>query len=495
MTRTTPGRIKPLRAAVPVLLLWTALTGAGLFGAARPASAQTEETYPNLEIFANILSLLQQNYVEEVDTRQVVEGAIKGMLATLDPHSSYLKPDHFKDLQVETTGRFSGIGIEITQRDNVLTVVSPIEGTPAYKKGLEAGDMILKIDGESTQDMSLTEAVNKLRGPKGSEVVISILRQGWTALKDVAIVRDVIPLLSIRAKLLEPDYGYVRITNFQAKTTADLKKALADLTADRDLQGLVLDLRNNPGGLLDQSFQVADLFIDDGVIVSTRGRMADQNVEYQAHPGGPDYSFPMVVLVNEGTASASEIVAGALQDHKRALILGTRTFGKGSVQTIIPLPDGAGLRMTTARYYTPNGTSIQAKGITPDVTVASRPAEPAGETKQQTKPHFLREKDLLRHFENEEEVENGLQEKNGAPEENVPEENMPEDNVPEGNVPGENGAGETSPTEGGEVMEERNGEEASGLETVTEEHLEADRQLHTALIVLKSLNILTGNAD
>ena len=317
-----------------------------------------QEAYKNLEIFSNVLSIVQQNYVDDIDTQETIEGAIKGMLSSLDPHSSFLKPDDFKELQVETKGSFSGIGIEITTKDNMLTVVSPIEDTPAFKAGIQAGDRIIKIEGESTKDMSLIEAVKKLRGQKGSEVTISIHREGWTDLQDFTIIRDVIPIHSVRSNILEPGYGYIRVTNFQRNTSNDLQASLEELLKEGPLRGLVLDLRNNPGGLLDSSVKIVDIFLDEGIIVSTKGRLKDQNMEFSAHGGGPEYDFPIVILINSGTASASEIVAGALQDHNRALILGTQSFGKGSVQTIIPMAAGSGLRLTTARYYTPNGTSI-----------------------------------------------------------------------------------------------------------------------------------------
>ncbi|MFH1090167.1 MAG: S41 family peptidase, partial [Pseudomonadota bacterium] len=313
-------------------------------------SADLQVVYHNLELFSNVLDEIQKNYVDEVNTQEVIQGAIKGMLMSLDPHSSFMNPDDFKEMMLETKGSFSGIGIEITIKDGILTVVSPIEGTPAFKKGLKAGDRIIKIGEEPTKDMSLMDAVKKLRGPKGSEVTISIHREGWRELMECILVRDVIPLTSVKSKRYERGYGYVRITNFQANTTKDISTAVDEFSGS-GLDGLILDLRNNPGGLLDQAIKVSDLFLNSGVIVSTRGRLQDQTVEYKAHSNGTEYTFPMIVLVNDGSASASEIVAGALQDHKRALILGTQTFGKGSVQTIIPMADGAGLRLTTARYY------------------------------------------------------------------------------------------------------------------------------------------------
>ncbi len=362
------------------------------------AEARPQEIYRNLEIFSNVLDLLQKNYVEEIDSKEIIEGAIKGMLTTLDPHSSYMKPDSFKELKIETKGSFSGIGIEISMRDGILTVVSPIEGTPAFKMGLQAQDKIIKINDEATKDLTLMEAVKRLRGPKGTEVTISIHREGLTELKDISIVRDVIPLISVKSKILDPGYGYIRIRNFQSKTTKEFKEALKTLNSDAPLQGLVLDLRNNPGGLLDQAVKISDIFLEEGMIVSTRGRLRDQNMEFKAHASGNDITYPVIVLVNEGSASASEIVAGALQDHKRALILGAQTFGKGSVQTIIPMTNGAGLRLTTARYYTPRGKSIQATGITPDIMVATRISHPEKTTDKKVK--FLREKDLKHHFKN-----------------------------------------------------------------------------------------------
>ena len=367
-------------------------------------SATAQDTYESLEAFSNVLNLVQENYVEEVDSQKAIEGAIRGMLNTLDPHSSYMKPDDFKELQVETQGSFTGIGIEITMKDNILTVVSPIEGTPAFTKGLKAGDKIVKIGDEQTQDMSLMEAVKRLRGPKGSEVTISIHRKGWSDIKEITMIRDVIPIHSVKSKLLEPGYPYIRIINFQAQTTADFKKAFADLEKTGKVKGLIVDLRNNPGGLLDQAVKIADIFIDEGVLVSTKGRIKEQNSVFYAHNNGNKYNFPVVVLVNEGSASASEIVAGALQDHKKAVIVGAQTFGKGSVQTIIPMDNGAGLRLTTARYYTPSGRSIQATGITPDIIVAS-PTNLSVDNddkddEQDKKPKYLREKDLKHHIGN-----------------------------------------------------------------------------------------------
>jgi carboxyl-terminal processing protease len=358
---------------------------------------ERQQTYKDLEIFANVLTLLQQHYVDKIDTNEVIIGAINGMLTSLDPHSSYMQPDDFKELQEETKGSFSGIGIEITIRDGILTVVSPIEGTPAFKQGIGAGDQIIRINAESTKDMSLMKAVKKLRGEKGTKVTITVHRPGGQALKDFTLTRDVIPLHSVKSMQLEPGQLYIRITNFQAATTRDVRNVLNKFSKKQPLKGVVLDLRSNPGGLLDQAVKVSDIFLDKGVIVSTRGRNPEQEMIFEAHNGSGKFTFPMVVLVNGGSASASEIVAGALQDHGRAIIIGTVTFGKGSVQTIIPMPNGAGIRLTTARYYTPSGDSIQETGITPDVIVPFQ--EPVKkETIQQ--PWEIREKDLPGHFSN-----------------------------------------------------------------------------------------------
>ncbi len=358
---------------------------------------EREQTYKKLELFSNILSILQENYVEEINTDEVIEGAINGLLHSLDPHSSYLSPQSFQELQDETQGSFTGIGIEITVKDGKLTVVSPIEGTPAFKAGLRVNDTIVKIGDKWTKDLSPMDAVKTLRGPKGSEVTISIHREGWEELKEFTLVRDIIPLISVRSFYIDKGIAYTRITNFQSRTTDDYLNALEALEDEQKLRAIILDLRYNPGGLLNQAVSIADLFLDSGLIVYTKGRTEDQNMVFQARKPGTRIKVPLIVLVNEGSASASEIVAGAIQDHKRGLVLGTKTFGKGSVQTIVPLQDGAGLRMTTARYFTPSGRSIQVKGITPDVQVDYIPyKEPE---KKQTST-FPREADLDNHFLN-----------------------------------------------------------------------------------------------
>ncbi len=396
---------KFIKTTLIVSVLLIIFAGIGLYQIRQAASANEDNIYKELSSFAAVLDLVQRNYVEEVSAKKLITGAIKGMLSSLDPHSAYMQPEDFKELTVETKGSFTGIGIEITLRDGILTVVSPIEGTPAYKAGLKANDKILKINGKSTKNMSLIDAVKLLRGPKGSKVTISIFREGWKQLKDITIVRDVIPIKSVRFKKLEDGYGYVRISNFREKTFSELTKALDELEKDKGLQGLILDLRNNPGGLLDQAVKVSDEFLDSGLIVYTDGRIPSQKTKFEAHPNKKPHKYPIVVVVNEGSASASEIVAGALQDHKRAIILGTQTFGKGSVQTIFPLSDGSAVRLTTARYFTPSGRSIQAEGIEPDIIVPFIPEEKK-ETKEDKSPfHFLKEKDLEGHLPGEKEKE------------------------------------------------------------------------------------------
>jgi carboxyl-terminal processing protease len=327
------------------------------------------ETYENLKVFTEVLSYVEANYVEEVDPNKLVHGAIRGMLRTLDPHSSFMPPEVYREMQIETEGRFGGLGIEITIRDDILTVVSPIEGTPAFRAGIEPGDQIVKVDGESTKDMSLVDAVKKLRGLEGSTVTISILRKDFAEPKDFTLTRAVIQIKSVRWKKLPDDIGYIKLRSFQKTTADELAEALQDLE-EQHVRALVLDLRNNPGGLLEQAITVSDEFLEPGkLIVYTKGRLAGQNMKGFSKSERAYITPSMVILINEGSASASEIVAGALQDLGRATVMGTQSFGKGSVQTIIPLSDGSGLRLTTAKYFTPKGREIQGKGITPDVIV------------------------------------------------------------------------------------------------------------------------------
>jgi carboxyl-terminal processing protease len=361
-------------------------------------SAEDQTVYENLQIFSDVLDIVKENYVQKVESDELIEGAISGMLRTLDPHSSYLDPDAYKELQVETKGSFGGIGIEITVRDGVLTVVSPLEGTPAYELGIQAGDQILRVDGEPTKEMTLMEAVKKMRGPKGTNVVLTIMREEFAKPQDFVVTRDTIAIKSVRSKTLEPGYGYIRISQFQSSTARDLRKDISELEKEnKPLKGLILDLRNNPGGLLDQAVKVSDEFLNEGLIVYTGGRLKSQDMRFEAHMNTRPHSYPVVVLVNEGSASAAEIVAGALQDHKRAVVVGVKTFGKGSVQTVMPLRNGAALRLTTALYYTPSGRSIQAKGIVPDIVVERTITRGMEDDRQGSKA--IREEDLKNHME------------------------------------------------------------------------------------------------
>jgi carboxyl-terminal processing protease len=365
---------------------------------ARRVGADIESAYGKLKVLADVLAIVERNYVEPVKTNNLINGAINGMLETLDPHSNYMTPEVYKEMQTETRGSFGGIGFEITIRDKVLTVVAPIEDTPASRAGIQSGDLILRIDGKSTKDMTLMEAVKLMRGPQGTQVTITIMRQGFTEPKDLTLTRAIIPIRSVRSRMLEPGYGYIKLSQFIERTFPDMEAALKKLEGrDGSLKGLILDLRNNPGGLLEQAVKVADEFLNSGMIVYTEGRVEGQKMKFFAQKKEKMREFPMIVLVNGGSASASEIVAGALQDHGRAVILGTQTFGKGSVQTIIPLEDGSALRLTTARYYTPNGRVIQAQGITPDIVVPDL----IPEGKRNTAPRFMREKDLEHHLQGE----------------------------------------------------------------------------------------------
>lgn len=369
-------------------------------GAQHRCAAQggNHDQYEAMEMLTDVLAIVKKNYVEEVDTKKLIYGAINGMLVSLDPHSSFMPPDMYKEMKIDTKGSFGGLGIEITVKDGFITVISPIEDTPAYKAGIKPGDQIIKIEDKFTKDMSIMDAVKRMRGPKGTKVTITVMREGFEKPKEVALVRDIVQIKSVKYKTLDAGYGYVRIAQFQEKTDEDLTKALRTLRQENNgnLKGLVLDLRNDPGGLLDQAVKVCDHFITDGLIVYTEGRDPESKMKFFAHKGGEkEVNYPIVVLINGGSASASEIIAGALQDHNRAVIMGTQSFGKGSVQTIIPLSEDSGLRLTTALYYTPKGRSIQAKGITPDITVEAMEM-PMTEKKDGL---HLREKDLDNHFE------------------------------------------------------------------------------------------------
>ena len=349
-------------------------------------------TYDDLEIFADVMTLIENNYVDEIDTHSLIEGAIKGMLKTLDPHSSYMNPEIFHEMQVETEGEFGGLGIEITIDDGILTVVTPMEETPAWNAGMKAGDRIIMIEGQSTYDMTLMDAVRLMRGKKGTPVTITVVREGWEESKEITIVRDTIHVKSVKYDMLPDKWGYVRIRSFAKDTSLEMRNGISELKKD-GMKGLVLDLRNDPGGLLDQAVAVSEYFLKKGeLIVYTKGRLSQQNMRFSASKTSGDSDYPMVVLVNHGSASASEIVAGALQDLKRAIIVGVPTFGKGSVQTIIPLKSNSGLRLTTARYFTPSGQQIQGVGIQPDIVVEEAKVDVEKDDKK--KKRFLREKDL-----------------------------------------------------------------------------------------------------
>jgi len=355
-----------------------------------------------LRTFAEIFERIRSSYVEGVDDKTLLENAIHGMLGGLDPHSSYLGPDDFNDLKSSTSGKFGGLGIEVGLEDGFIKVVSPIDDTPAQKAGIKAGDLIIKLDDMPVKGIGLNDAVEKMRGEAGSEIVITILREGENQPLVFTLKRAQINITSVKSKVLEEGYGYLRITQFQENTGADINKALQTLmdTNKASLSGLILDLRNNPGGVLDASVAVSDTFIEQGLIVYTQGRVANADVRYEATVDTLAPDVPMIVLINGGSASASEIVAGALQDHGRALILGTQSFGKGSVQTVLPLNGDHALKLTTARYFTPNGRSIQAQGISPDIVVSPGTFTPAKSS------GFYKEADLEGHLENSKEADN-----------------------------------------------------------------------------------------
>jgi len=391
---------------------------AGILAAALVATAASVGSfaatrYEELSLFTNVLTLVRRNYVEPVDERKLVRGAVRGMLAELDPHSSFMDADAYKEMQVDTKGEFHGLGIEISKtRDGYIEVVSPIEGTPAASAGIRARDQIVAIcptevpadwddDCRSTKAMTLFDAVNLMRGRKGTKITIEVFRAGFERPKPYTIVRDVVKVVSVSARMLEPGYAYLRVRAFQERTASDLARALEQLheEAGEPFEGLVIDLRDNPGGLLNQAVQVADAWLSEGLVVYTKGRVEGQQQEFRADAAGTEPGYPITVIVNEGSASASEIVAGALQDHHRALVVGKKTFGKGSVQTVYPLEGGNGLRLTTALYYTPGGRSIQEVGIVPDIVVDQAPPV---EVAQEDQPHWrVRESDLEGHFTHE----------------------------------------------------------------------------------------------
>jgi carboxyl-terminal processing protease len=382
---------------VAAVVFWT--IGAGFFG---DLAAKSDETYEGLKIFADVIQLIEKEYVDDVESKELIQNAIQGMVQSLDPHSSLLPPEAFEDLQIDTKGKFTGIGIHITMKDGFVTVISPIEDTPAYNAGIKAQDRIVKVDGNPVKD--LRQAVNMMRGPKGTKVLVSIMRAGVKKPIDFELIRDIIPVVSVKALILKPGYGYIRLSQFSSTTTQELEEALNKVeSGEVPLKGLILDLRNNGGGLLNAAIKVSDLFLEEGKILSIKGRGKKNTKEYMATADSANRNYPMVVLINGGTASASEIVAGALQDQNRAMILGTTSFGKGSVQTVETLRDGSGLKLTIARYYTPSGRSIQAKGIEPDVVLKHRRLD----TEDLQEEGLLKEKDLLNHLEAEPEKKEG----------------------------------------------------------------------------------------
>jgi carboxyl-terminal processing protease len=340
------------------------------FGPLGPANAANSETYRQLNLFGDVFDRIRSDYVDQPEDSDLIDAAISGMLAALDPHSSYMNAEGFQEMQVQTRGEFGGLGIEVTMESGIVKVVAPIDETPAARAGIQGGDLITHLDGEQILNMTLGDAVDKMRGPVNSPIVLTIVREGVEEPFDIRIVRDIIRIRSVRYQADE-DVGYIRITTFNEQTQEGLHRAIRELNDEigDDIKGFIVDLRNNPGGLLDQAIYVSDTFLDRGEIVSTRGRNAEQTQRYNADSGDLAEGQPVVILINGGSASASEIVAGALQDHQRATILGTRSFGKGSVQTIIPLGGMGAIRLTTARYYTPSGRSIQATGIDPDILV------------------------------------------------------------------------------------------------------------------------------
>lgn len=463
----------------PLLVLVGAALGAGLtvghtVFADREESASPTEELPleQLRTFTDVFSRIKENYVEEVSDEQLLNYAIEGMLNGLDPHSAYLDPDEFQELKIGTEGEFGGLGIEVTMEDGFVKVVAPIDDTPAQRAGVQAGDVIVRLDDQPVKGMGLNEAVQTMRGEPGTEIQLTIVRDGREQPLEVAIERAIIEVESVNARMLEPGYGYLRVSHFQSNTQSALDSALGDLAdqTENGLNGLVLDLRNNPGGVLSAAVSVSDSFLNDGLIVYTDGRVNDSQLRYSARPGDAINGAPMVVLVNEGSASASEIVAGALQDHQRAIVVGKQTFGKGSVQTIQDLSDGGALKLTTARYFTPDGRSIQASGIEPDISTGSY--ELTAKADNGVGP--LSEADLSRHLMN---PNGGSQQGSGE----------------SGDAPGDGGGAQdgSNGAQGGTNADQSGnsdsqGNQGSGSEDITAQ----DYDLNVALSLLKGLHIL-----
>ena len=437
----------------------------------------TKDALPldDLNTFAEIFGRIKSDYVEVVEDRALLKGAIRGMLSWLDPHSAYLDGEEYRDLQVGTSGEFGGLGIEVGLEDGFIKIIAPIDDTPAQRAGLQPGDLIVRIDNRPVKGMSLEDAVHLMRGKVGTTIELSILRTGTDQPFKVELVRDVIHVQSVKSRLLAPGFGYIRISNFQSRTTEDLLSALSKLKSENgdNLKGMVLDLRNNPGGVLNSAVAISDAFLTEGLIVYTKGRVADSALEFKAGPDDVLGGAPLVVLVNGGSASASEIVAGALQDHRRAIIMGTQTFGKGSVQTIIPIDDVSALKLTTALYFTPSGRSIQAEGIVPDIPLERGRLE----LSEQSALGSVKEADLARHLTNGEDKEEGKE---------IPE--QPRDDM--------SPRRETSPEDGKDdrgELDDRNPDESADVGAAKAPHLAvADYQLYEALNVLRALTLYTA---
>jgi len=391
-------RTRSFVTSLALLALGLAYAGSHAETPVAEVDASSEELpLEDLRTFADVFGRIKRDYVEPVSDRKLLEGAIRGMLASLDPHSAYLDRDEYRDLKVGTSGEFGGLGIEVGTENGFIKIISPIDDTPAARAGLQAGDLIVRIDDKPVKGLSLTEAINLMRGKPGTRITLKVLREGSDPLT-VEIERAVIQVASVRSRTLEPGFGYIRISHFQARTHEDLTQAITELREENEdgLSGLILDLRNNPGGVLDSAVSVSDAFLTDGLIVYTQGRQEKSRLQFEAGPEELLAGAPLVVLVNAGSASASEIVAGALQDHRRALIMGSKTFGKGSVQTVVPIDDDRALKLTTARYFTPSGRSIQAQGIVPDIEIARGELTIASGKSD----NAIKEADLMRHLEN-----------------------------------------------------------------------------------------------
>ncbi len=434
----------------------------GLSLCSSPVLAAEEDIYDSLKRFSKVLELVDDNYVKKTTSKELIDGAIKGLLENLDPHSTFMNPKEYQEMRETTSGEFTGVGIEVTQENGQIKVVSPIEDTPAFRAGLQPGDIILEVDGKSTQELSLQEVVSRIRGPKGSKVELTIIHANSNSPEVVSITRESIPLIAVKVNELENGYYWVRITRFSELTSEDLLKELAK-AEQKGMKGIVLDLRNNPGGLVDEAVFVSDVFLSKGNIVSIRGRNNVTLGTYSAKKQNTDVTVPVVVLVNSGSASASEIVAGALRDHKRALILGEKTFGKGSVQNLIALPDGSGLKLTIALYYTPNGSTIQAKGIVPDMEIPFVPVDENVAKNNERKRFIVREENLDRHLETN---PNSTENKSVTPQ----------------------APATTAPTDGSKEVKSADTEQVKQNKVKEiQERLEKDNQLRMALQMVKSL--------